>query len=65
MSNQLQVLIKPCSSGTCPAIYKDEEGRLFIQGNKLAPIQKEGIAVAEHEEVVEISTDLIDYLRTL
>ncbi len=65
MPNQLQVLIKPCSSGTCPAIYKDDEGRLFLQGNKLKATVRQGVAVAEHEEVVEISPDLLDYLRTL
>lgn len=65
MSTQLQLLIKPCSGGTCPAIYKDDEGRLFIQGNKLAPAPRQHIEVGEHEEVVEISTDLLDFLRTL
>ncbi|MEO0374414.1 MAG: hypothetical protein AAF329_07215 [Cyanobacteria bacterium P01_A01_bin.17] len=65
MPNQLQVLIKPCSSGTCPAIYKDAEGRLFLQGNKLKAAVRQEVAIAEHEDVVEISPDLIDYLRTL
>ena len=64
MSKQLQVLVKPCNSGTCPAIYKDAQGRLFIQGNKLAATVRQDIAVGDHEEVVEISTDLLDFLRT-
>lgn len=63
MSEKLTVLAKPCGDGTCPAIYKDEQGRLFLQGNKLPSTVKQGIEVADHEEVVEISPDLIDFLR--
>lgn len=65
MSNQLTVLVKPYSSGTCPAIYKDAQDRLFIQGNKLTAASRQSIAVADHEEVVEISGDLLDFLRSL
>lgn len=65
MSNQLEVLIQPCSSGTCPAIYRDEQNRLFIQGSKLGTLARKEIAIADHEEVVEISGDLLEYLRTL
>lgn len=65
MSEQLEVLIKPCGSGTCPAIYKDQQDRLFIQGSKLGTMARQGIEVGDHEEVVEISSDLLEYLRTL
>ncbi|NER82105.1 MAG: hypothetical protein F6K42_21605 [Leptolyngbya sp. SIO1D8] len=65
MSNQLETLIKPCASGTCPAIYKDEQNRLYIQGSKLGTTARQEIAIADHEEVVEISGDLLEFLRTL
>lgn len=65
MSDQLKVLVKPCGDGTCPAIYQDEQGRVFIQGNKLSLSARQEIALGKHEEVVEISSDLIDFLRTL
>ena len=65
MSNQLEVLIKPCSSGTCPAIYKDKQDRLYIQGSKLTAPARGQIAIADHEEVVEISGELLEYLRSL
>jgi hypothetical protein len=65
MSNQLEVLVKPCSSGTCPAIYRDPQNRLFIQGSKLAAPARTGIAIAEHEEVVELTDELLAYLRSL
>ena len=64
MSNSLQILIKPCVSGSCPALYKDEQGRIFIQGSKLIADTRESISVSEDEEVVEISPDLLDYLRS-
>ncbi|MEM6868760.1 MAG: hypothetical protein AAF528_10305 [Cyanobacteria bacterium P01_C01_bin.121] len=64
MSNQLTVVIKPCSSGTCPAIYKDEQNRLYIQGNKLADSARTSIAIAGHEDVVELSPELVEYLRS-
>lgn len=64
MSNSLQVLIKPCANGSCPALYQDEQGRIFIQGSKLAPDTRTSISVAEDEEVVEISPELLDYLRS-
>jgi hypothetical protein len=64
MSNQLKVLIKPCDGGTCPALYEDEQGRVFVQGSKLGAMSRGGIAIANHEEVVEITPDLLNFLRT-
>ncbi|NEQ47578.1 MAG: hypothetical protein F6K00_30155 [Leptolyngbya sp. SIOISBB] len=65
MSEQLELLIKPCGSGTCPAIYRDEQNRLFIQGNKLGAPARQGIDVGDHEEVVELTNELLTYLRSL
>lgn len=65
MSKQLQIVAKPCGGGTCPTIYKDAEGRFFLQGNRLAADDKQSIAIAEHEEVVEISPTLLEALRNL
>ncbi|MDB9526980.1 hypothetical protein PN498_13350 [Oscillatoria sp. CS-180] len=65
MSEKLTVLLKPCSSGTCPALYRDEQNRIFIQGNKLGTTARQDIEVGTYEEVVEISEELLVYLRTL
>lgn len=62
--SKLKVLMKPCSGGSCPALYQDDEGRIFIQGNKLIPSARGELAVPGHEEVVEISADLLGYLRS-
>ena len=64
VSNQLKVLLKPCSSSTCPALYQDAQGHVFIQGSKLSQSARTDIAVADHEEVVQISEDLLTFLRS-
>ena len=64
MSNQLKVLVKPCGNGSCPTIYQDDQGRVFVQGNKLDASARDGVAIANHEEVVEISPELLSYLRS-
>lgn len=53
-----------CAAQTCPAIYRDDEGRLFIQGNKLSPSLKAQISSAEHEEIVELNEELLAFLKT-
>ena len=64
MSNQLKVLAKPCGNGSCPTVYQDDQGRIFIQGSKLGSSARDSIAIATHEEVVEISPELLSYLRS-
>lgn len=60
----LRTLLKPCNNGMCPALYTDEQGRVFVQGNRLTGASRTGVAVAAHEEVVEISPELLDFLRS-
>ena len=62
--NSLKVLVRPCDSGMCPALYTDEAGRVFVQGSKLNPIQHAGLMVPDHEAVVEISPELITFLKS-
>jgi hypothetical protein len=64
VSESLKLLIKPCASGSCPALYKDDQGRVFVQGTKLATAARADIAIAGHEDVVEVSADLLSYLRS-
>ena len=64
MPEKLEIIAKPCNSATCPTIYKDEQGRIFIQGSKLTADTRASISVSEDEEVVEISPDLLEYLRS-
>lgn len=62
--NKLTTLIKPCVSGACPALYRDEEGKVFVQGNKLSKANREGILIPDYEDVVELTPELINYLRS-
>lgn len=60
----LKVLVRPCDSAMCPALYADEAGRVFVQGSKLNPLEHVGITVSNDEAVVEISPELIAFLKS-
>ena len=60
---KLKVLMKPCDSGMCPILYQDESGRVFVQGTKLRQVDRSQIALSEDEEVVQISPDILTFLR--
>ena len=62
-SNQLSTLFLPCNSGMCPAIYADEHGRLFVQGSRLAGPARNGLTLGDHEDVVEVTPELIAFIR--
>ena len=63
-ARKLKVLVRPCNSGMCPTLYQDEQGRVFVQGNKLAQGDYMGLGIPEHEEVVELAPELINFLRS-
>jgi len=60
----LTVLTRLCNSSSCPALYQDGEGRVFVQGSKLVQGTRTHLEVPDHEEVVEINPKLIDFLRS-
>lgn len=62
-TQSLKVLVRPCNSGMCPTLYQDEQGRVFVQGNKLTQSERTELGIPEHEEVVELAPELINYLR--
>ena len=62
--NGLKVLMRLCDSGTCPALFEDEAGRIFVQGNRLTTPERSDLPIPEHEEVVEISPELIAFLKS-
>jgi hypothetical protein len=47
----------------CPALYIDAVGRVFVQGSKLNLSDHTDLTVPEHEAVVEISPELIAFLK--
>jgi hypothetical protein len=60
----LTVLVRPCDSGMCPALYSDDAGRVFVQGSRLNRDNHAGLTVSAHEEVVEITPELIAFLKS-
>ncbi|MBD1997313.1 hypothetical protein H6G00_11850 [Leptolyngbya sp. FACHB-541] len=60
----LKTLIQPCNSGMCPALYSDEQGRIFVQGKRLSGNNRSTLTVSDCEEVVQITPELIDFLRS-
>jgi hypothetical protein len=62
--NSLKVLVRPCDSGMCPTLFTDATGRVFVQGSKLNRTEHSGLTVSEHEEVVEITPELISFLKS-
>ncbi|NEZ61067.1 hypothetical protein [Adonisia turfae] len=65
MPEKLEIIAKPCGSATCPTLYKDGQGRLFLQGNQLNVTDKQDVALGDGEAVVEIDASLLDALRAL
>ncbi|MBT9317973.1 hypothetical protein [Leptothoe spongobia] len=63
-SQGLRVLVRPCNNGTCPALYADETGRVFVQGSKLNRTEHAGLNIPDHEEVVELTPELISFLKS-
>jgi hypothetical protein len=47
----------------CPAVYSDEQGRVFVQGSRLTGAARDGITVGDHEDVVEVTPELIAFIR--
>lgn len=60
----LKTLLRPCNNGMCPALYSDDQGRVFVQGSKLGGATRSELSVASHEEVVEITPELLTFLRS-
>jgi hypothetical protein len=54
-----------CGDGSCPAIYRDNAGRIFVQGTKIEALLKTQVVVPEHEEIVELPSELIALLKQL
>lgn len=62
-TSDLTVIVRPCNSGMCPTLYSDDTGKVFIQGLKLSSARKENLSVSDEEEIVEVSPELLSYLK--
>ena len=62
-SQQLTVLISLCNSGMCPALYLDSTGKVFVQGTKLSSESRDELTVPGHEEIVEITPEILAFIK--
>ena len=52
-----------CLTGSCPTIYKLENGDFAIQGFVLSSDDKQNLSIASNEDVVLIPKELMDKFR--
>lgn len=62
-SQRLTTLFLPCNSGMCPAVYSDDQGKMFVQGSRLTGTARDGLTLGDHEDVVEVTPELLAFLR--
>lgn len=63
--NKLEVLIEGCASRSCPTIYKDSNGKIFVQGYKLDNTLRNQANIGENEDIVELSPELFEALKNM
>lgn len=55
-----------CPNGVqCPTLYLSKTGKFYIKGYKTASTTKRGLDVADNEDIVEISKELVDSFKQL
>lgn len=52
-----------CSGGICPTVYEDDNGDIYVQGY-VAPEARKKLDIPKGEDVVRISRELFESLRT-
>ena len=63
--NKLEIVggLEGCAGGSCPTIYKDSNGKIFIQGYKISEELRKQATIASNEDIVELSPELIEQLK--
>ena len=51
-----------CYSGLCPSLHLTDDDSVLVQGARLLPAQRDGLALPAHEEVVRIPKTVFDDL---
>lgn len=56
--------ISGCAGGTCPTIYRTNQGSYAIQGKKLDMLEKQSLGIPNDEDIVEIPIGFLEsFLR--
>ena len=51
-----------CAGGKCPAIYRSEDGRIFVQGNSAPEDVSRAVNVPKGEALIEVPESLLKKL---
>jgi hypothetical protein len=54
-----------CASGTCPSLYRDTKGRLYVQGYRVRPSVEKAANPSQGEMLVEIDRGLLKNIQRL
>ena len=67
MKHKLELVYRWCSMGPCPSLYKDDEGRYYIQGYVTSDDVKTaaGDKLPTGEDMVEVDQAFLEKLKEL
>jgi hypothetical protein len=54
-----------CMKGQCPTLYRDADGKLYVQGFRATSNVKERMGLPINEDVVEISESLLEAMKKI
>ena len=52
-----------CSGGTCPTVYEDEDGSLYVQGYDVRPETMSKVQLPHGESLVRIDRALVEAIK--
>lgn len=55
--------INACMGGHCPTLYRDADGKLYVQGFMASNAVKGRLGIPENEDLIEISDSLLEAMK--
>ena len=52
-----------CAGGQCPTVYRSEDGRVFVQGWRVADAIRVTVRPNDQEDLVEVPAELLKTLK--
>ena len=52
-----------CAGGQCPTVYRSEDGRVFVQGWKVADAIRQSVLPTADEDMVEVPAALLTSVK--
>ncbi|HZD00518.1 MAG TPA: hypothetical protein VFA46_10120 [Actinomycetes bacterium] len=62
---KLQLIAGECRDGTCPAVYRADNGNLVIQGRLVdhSDVGTSGVVLGDDEALVEVPAELVEQIN--